>query len=441
MKWSKKLKLQQFLSVALVTIVLSGAVAPAVMALRQESFFTRNNILFLETDSSLSSSLESAGCSELQASSAAGDIAGSGLSKNLMEIKDPQRFAKAIDDWIRQKYPKSPMVGLGKYAVMGGQRSGINPILPIIIARKESQLGTARGAGRKLTEGHNAYGRTAQRNQPHVATGRLWYKWPSFEDSLFDKTDRKDDMYAYLKRRYNDIPTIDQLMMRYAPPHENNTEQYLREIKSWANEIYALAGDSIDLTKTGKEATYDNCHSLGGNSFGGSAGTVSLDGFTMYYQYKGPWAKQLIGKQSCINSTFTQCGCGPTSLAIVIANLTGDKSVIPPRIRDLAMFPNGISWGSLENVPRKFGLKTQDINKNIAKARDTLRKGGYVIISQARGALTRQSDGHILVIRGMTSDGRFLVADPASEKHTTNQKGYSEQDILNGTRRMWAVTK
>ena len=53
MKWSKKLKLNQFLLVALATVVLSGAVAPAVMALRQESFFTRNNILFLPDISQL----------------------------------------------------------------------------------------------------------------------------------------------------------------------------------------------------------------------------------------------------------------------------------------------------------------------------------------------------------------------------------------------------
>lgn len=430
--------LRQVLAGCLLAIIISGYFVELASARSRESFFTRNNIIFLETEDSLSSKI----CKDLSASEAVGEISSGGLSKDLMVIKNPDKFAQAIDIWVKKAYPGSPFVGLGRYAVMGGQRAGINPILPIIIARKESSLGTNKtGAGRKLTEGHNAYGRTATSSQPHITTGRKWYKWRSFEDSLFDQSGRQDDMYLYIKRTYSDLKTIDQTMMRYAPPSENNTAQYLREIKQWASEIYALAGDSIDQSKLGSTNSYDDCVDEGGDYIGGGAGAISLGSFNMFYQHKGPWARKLIGRQSCLNETFTQCGCGPTSLAIVISNLTGDKSITPFKTRDLSGFSNGIDWSSIESVPRRFGLKTQAIGMNIARARQTLEQGGMVILSQTRGPLTRQSNGHILVIRGINQQGRFLVADPISERHTTNQNGYSAADILTGARNMWAVTK
>lgn len=430
---------RQIMAGCLVAVILAGYLTQLVSARSRESFFTRNNIIFLESDGSLSSTT----CQDLSSNQAVGEALSGGLSKDLMVIKNPDKFAQAIDTWVKKAYPGSPFVGLGRYAVMGGQRAGINPILPIIIARKESNLGTNKtGAGRKLTEGHNAYGRTATSQQPHIATSRKWYKWRSFEDSLFDQSGRQDDMYLYIKRTYGDLKTIDQTMLRYAPPSENNTDQYLREIKQWASEIYNLAGDAIDQSKLGSTNTYDDCvNGDGGGSGGGGAGVISLGNFNMFYQHKGPWARQYIGRQSCLRETFTQCGCGPTSLAIVISNLTGDKSITPLKTRDFASFSNGIDWASLASVPRRFGLKTQTIGLNIARARQTLEQGGLVILSQTRGPLTRQSDGHILVIRGINAQGRFLVADPISERQTNNQNGYSAADILSGARNMWAVTK
>lgn len=429
---------KRFFAVMMLAVLLAGTFGQLVFA-NTERFYTRNNILFLDTDGSLDSEV----CSELTGSGSAGESLSAGeLSKDLMEIKDADKLASAIDEWVKQKTPNSPFVGLGKYAVMGGQRSGINPILPIIIARKESQLGTASAAGRKLTEGHNAFGRTATAGQPHVATGRLWYKWNSFEDSLFDKSSRKDDMYAYLKRQYSSTKTIDELMLKYAPPSENDTTTYINQIKQWAGEIYALAGDAIDRAKLGLTNSYDDC-AYGSDSYsGGAAGMVSLGDFNMFYQHQGAWAKQLIGKGGCVNKDFAWCGCGPTSLAIVVSNLTGDKSVNPLKTRDLSQFASaGISWSSFTSVPKAFGLKSQMIGVNIAKVRETLQAGGLVIFSQSRGALTGYTDGHIMVIRGMTEDGKFLVADPFKPAHTNNQNGFTAAQILGGTRNMWAVTK
>ncbi len=425
------------LAMSAVALIVAGFVAQVAEATSRETFYSRNNILFLETDDSLSSA---SGCDSLQASAAAGDSASGALSKGLMEIRDSAKFAQAIDDWIKAKFPQSPFVGLGKFAVMGGQRSGINPIFPIIIARKESGLGTA---GSIVKRANNAYGRQASSSQPHILTanGGRYYKWTSLENSLFDQSSNQDDMYAYIKRRFKDFDTIEDTMIQYAPPSENDTTTYIREIKQWATEIYELAGDSINVGKVGEVVRYDDCNDPGAY-VGGAAGAVSLDGFNMLYQHRGAWAKQPIGKGGCVNKDFTWCGCGPTSLAIVISNLTGNYSITPLETRDKASFSAvGINWSSLTGVPQQYGLKVQAIGTNVTKAREAIQKGALVIVSQSRGALTSTSDGHIFVLRAVTENGNFLVADPISEKHTTNKNGYSASQITGGTRNMWVVSK
>lgn len=434
-KYQHKLALVLICGGLILTISLVMFNLSALASHKNEQFYTRNHIIFLDKNDTF----RGGGCNALSSSSASGQGSSSGFSKDLMEIKDPDKFAQAIDEWVKKVSPNSPFVGLGKYAIMGGQRSGINPILPIVIARAETSLGTDQRAGKALREGHNAYGRTATRSQPHIASARLWYKWDSLEDSLFDRSPRKDDMYAYIKAQYGDLKTIDETMMRYAPPSENDTARYLQSIKQWASEIYQLAGESIDQTKLGSTYNYEECQS--NNPLSGGGAGIDLGNFTMFYQGQGDWAGKKIGKGGCEFSSFAECGCGPTSLAIVIANLTGDKSITPEVTRDHCTFSqDGIYWSSIENVPPKFGLTSTPISTNLAKARETLQSGGMVIISNTRGTFTH-GGGHILVLRGLTSDGRFLVADPAGPRHTNNQRGYSDQEVMNGTVQMWAIKK
>lgn len=187
------------------------------------------------------------------------------FAATLPEIVDEQRFAKAIDDWIQKNQPNSPLNGMGIHAVNSGKRSGINPILPIIIAKMETQLGTTQN-GSGIAEGsNNSYGRMAANGQPSVGK---WYKWDSWEASL----NSADDMYAYVARVYaNEIKiSITSVMMKYAPPHENNTTQYIQNINQWAQEIYTLAGDAVVGTPTegSDPGTPDTPPATGGQSNG-----------------------------------------------------------------------------------------------------------------------------------------------------------------------------
>ncbi|MGD9531546.1 MAG: hypothetical protein AB7V44_32790, partial [Pseudonocardia sp.] len=62
--------------------------------------------------------------------------------------------AAALDDWMADEVPGSPLVGLGPVFVTEGVRNGIDPRALVAIARHESVLGTA-GSGVGI---HNAFG-------------------------------------------------------------------------------------------------------------------------------------------------------------------------------------------------------------------------------------------------------------------------------------------
>lgn len=157
-------------------------------------------------------------------------------------IVNETAYAKTIDSLIPKN---SPLHGLGQYFVAGGKKSGINPAFIYSIARKESSFGTAGIA----TEGtHNSFGRTATENQPHLLiNGRRWYKWETWNDSLYTTKSGYEDEPAYIKRRYVDEgkKTIKDIMYTYAPPSENDTEGYIAQLYSWIEELNTKADRAI----------------------------------------------------------------------------------------------------------------------------------------------------------------------------------------------------
>lgn len=150
-------------------------------------------------------------------------------------INDEDAFARAIDEFIKESEPKSPLRGMGDSFVDGGKKSGISPAFVASIARKESSLGTA-GIATRGTK--NSFGRTATARQPHIFIGdRRWYRWSSWRASL--SSTEEDDQPSFIKRRYIDegYKTISDIVHKYAPPSENNTEAYIQQIYSYIEEI------------------------------------------------------------------------------------------------------------------------------------------------------------------------------------------------------------
>lgn len=141
------------------------------------------------------------------------------------------------------------------------------------------------------------------------------------------------------------------------------------------------------------------------------------DGSTevVYYNQKDSrWGHLPYGK----SDTIAESGCGPTALAIVVSSLT-DTKIIPPQMADWAYkngycIPHGGSYHSLiYEGAQHFGLQVEvSGTKDAQKIIDALSSGKLVIAIMGKGTFT--TSGHFIVLRGVTSEGKILVADPFS---------------------------
>ncbi len=205
---------------------------------------------------------------------ASGAAAGSGSCYELAfpQVNDLAVFSKAIDDYIREKRPASPFVGLGSDIVLGSQRQGVNPMFIIGNMRMESQYGTS---GTTITDpnttdlatllhrNYNAFGRTAGASQPNFAssTGRLWYKYPSWKESVNNPAASPAntvDQPSIMRKAYLDggIQTISQYLSRYAPASDGNDEStYGRVMKDVIGSLVAASGPALSCTDAGTTLT------------------------------------------------------------------------------------------------------------------------------------------------------------------------------------------
>lgn len=179
----------------------------------------------------------------------------------------------------------------------------------------------------------------------------------------------------------------------------------------------------------------------GGSSTTGCAGSESgrvIDGFVLYNQYDEKWANKPYG-----SSTIAEAGCGPSSIAMVVATLTGDRSVTPETVaarygEEYYVPGEGSSWGLMENAPSDYGLTSQNIGTDIEAAKAAIRNGALVIAS-GKGAKPFTSGGHILVLRGVTDDGKILIGD--SGHRDTSETPHEQSALTASIVNMWVVSK
>lgn len=131
------------------------------------------------------------------------------------------------------------------------------------------------------------------------------------------------------------------------------------------------------------------------------------------------------GSQMYVSKTISATGCGPTSLAMVVSTFTG-TAYDPPTICAWARAGNYYihGQGSLHSIipdgARHFGLQVSGCNYTEGQRLvDALSSGHLVIAIMSKGHFT--SGGHFIVLRGVTEDGKILVADPGSTVRS-NQK-------------------
>ena len=181
------------------------------------------------------------------------------------------------------------------------------------------------------------------------------------------------------------------------------------EQKNWANLMYnVFTGQKI--TPDSEFVDKDRLQSYEG---------VTLDGLTYYNQLDERWANEMYGK----TDTIGVAGCGPTALAIAISNLTGDETD-PVEVAEWSYENGYVCEGSgsyislIPNAAEHFGLSVEKLGKSSAEEiKQHLEDGKMIIAIMGAGHFT--NTGHFIVLRGVTDDGKILVADPVSYNRST----------------------
>jgi len=125
---------------------------------------------------------------------------------------------------------------------------------------------------------------------------------------------------------------------------------------------------------------------------------------------------------------FGQCGCGPTCVAAIIANLAG-VPVTPEEMGDYAIenkyvaSNGGTAYSFMREVPAKYGISSSFIYaSDKASLFKALRDGKLVLATMGPGEFTLGS--HFMLFRGITYDDKILIADSYSFEHSTMEWDY-----------------
>lgn len=120
-------------------------------------------------------------------------------------------------------------------------------------------------------------------------------------------------------------------------------------------------------------------------------------------------------------ATISSSGCGVTSMAMVIANLTNETNITPVDTMNEADAGgycgagiNGTAAGYFKVAAEKHGLtyKSLTVDKKGAEGAISILKSGGLVIANVGKASPFTEGGHYIVIRKVDGEGNVYVGDP-----------------------------
>ncbi len=116
--------------------------------------------------------------------------------------------------------------------------------------------------------------------------------------------------------------------------------------------------------------------------------------------------------------TVEESGCGAACVAMVVGYFEPDDAPEPDDVMSLAgelglYRGDGLGRNALRLLLDEYGVEGRWRKMDAQAIENTLRKGYPIVEYVGAGYFTE--NGHYVVLRGITEDGKLLVADPNSE--------------------------
>ena len=240
--------------------------------------------------------------------------------------------------------------------------------------------------------------------------------WLISIESVRSKQDLDEISKQDIEKSVENSYTIDEetdVVHNKTPDEIMNDLDFDDEQKNWANLMYDTLNYQY-LDPNSEFADIDGLPSYDGVMLGKSGETQVV----YYNQLDSRWSNKMYGKSSTIGAA----GCGPTSLAICVSTLTG-KTVDPPAVCEWSVKNghrcegNGSYHSLIPEGAKHYGLKVEKLGRSSARELEEHLSNGHLVIAiMAKGHFT--SNGHFIVLRCITENGKVLVADPASYKRS-----------------------
>ena len=204
----------------------------------------------------------------------------------------------------------------------------------------------------------------------------------------------------------------------------------------FADEVFALSDDQKNLASNYAQnlsvflgdgvyqALSETDFAQMGISYDGVVFTDGSTQVTYYNQLDDRWRYLPYGTDD-----IGGYACGPTAMSIVVSSLTSE-TVDPPHMAQWAYehgywcSKSGSYHSLIPGAAEEWGLAVEGCTAaEPQRIVDALADGKLVVALMSKGHFT--SSGHFIVLRGVTSDEKILVADPASYKRSEKQWAFS----------------
>lgn len=204
--------------------------------------------------------------------------------------------------------------------------------------------------------------------------------------------------------------------------------------KEWINLITQFKHDTKDVSRKFGYYDWEDMDILPGE----------ID--VVYFSQKDPaWANEWYDTRPDKSQTIRSGGCGPTSMAIVYSSLTHNV-MDPKEVAQWAMeqgycaAPNGSYRGLFVSGADRIGLTNYYAGEDLETALSYLSDGCLIVALMGKGIFC--DGGHFVVIRGVTEDGKLLLADCWNEKNNSvewDMNVIAENLKTDGSNCLWVI--